>query len=114
MTVVWGIVGIAALVGFFSIAVLLPFAFWGEQQYLRMLRKSVTSENDMPSILVIKPRWRANVEFARYILRRKYKHEPDPRLKSLGSKVHALHMMGYILTILTIALFALILIMAPR
>jgi len=114
MDVVWGIVGIVALAGFAVIAVLLPFIFWREQQFLRILREYVNVENDTPSILTIKPRWRANIVFARYILSKKYEHEKSSRLKRLGGQIHTLHMLGYIFTIVAVALFALILLAAPH
>lgn len=112
MNILWGIIGILALAGFASVAILAPWTWWDAYKFMKIVRKCVGS-GEMPAMLRVKPRWRGNMAFGYYILTKQYEREEWEEVRAAGRHTYKLNITAVIVTLVTMGLFLAILLAAP-
>jgi hypothetical protein len=114
MNILWGVIGIIALVGLATLVLFLPFGAWKNYQFEKMLRENAKSSKKASPVLDIRPGWRRKIAMTHYMMTKRYEQESDPRLKDSGRHMRRIGNFMLVVSVVTIGLFIAIFVAAPR
>lgn len=113
MNIIMSIVSVVIFTTFVAVVFIIILSFFQEHRFLKTFDELRKRDGTLSNDLDVGALSRNNIKFAFYILRKKYEHEKNMDLKIIGSTIYKLHLTGYILTLITIALLVFIFLVGP-